>query len=344
MATTRLSDVIDTQVYQDIPQEVSPEKTAFFESGIAVRTPQLDEYVNAPGELVTLPYWKGLDNNADPSNASDDPAIKASTLKIEQGSQVARKFMISQGWSSADLASQIAMGDHAMTAIKRMTGTYWTHQWQQYILSAAKGILAANVASNGGDMVIDIAGATNADVSSTSVFRRENFVSSVFTLGDSFDDISTIAVHNIIYQRMVNNDDIQFIEDSKGKLSIPTYLGRRVVIDDSMPYTPGAGTGAADAAPKYVSVLFGNGMFGYGEGDPDIPVAVTRDEEAANGAGIEILRERKNWIIHPKGHSIKGTPADGHFFTKSELEVAARWERTAANRKSVPISFLITNG
>jgi len=42
MATVQLSDIIDITVFKDLPAVNSPEKTAFWESGIIASSPVLD--------------------------------------------------------------------------------------------------------------------------------------------------------------------------------------------------------------------------------------------------------------------------------------------------------------
>ncbi|MEO0376330.1 MAG: hypothetical protein AAF329_17255 [Cyanobacteria bacterium P01_A01_bin.17] len=67
MATTRLSDVVEPRVYAGYQAENSPEKTAFFESGVAVTNPALTEKANTGGRILDVPFWKDLDANAEPN-------------------------------------------------------------------------------------------------------------------------------------------------------------------------------------------------------------------------------------------------------------------------------------
>lgn len=341
MATTSLSDIIDVVVFQDLPAVNSPEKTAFFQSGIVTRNGLLDSLANAAGKTAELPFWRDLDATVAPNLSNDNPADKATPQKVEQGEQISRKAFLNQGWSESDLASELVMGPKAMDQIRARVDMYWMRQWQRRMTAAVNGVLADNVANDNGDMVHNASGATNADIGANTVFTRANFTSAAFTLGDRVDGIQAMAVHSVIYKRMVDNDDIDFIPDSQGQMTIPTFLGKRVIVDDGMPFTPAAGTGGADAAAKYTSVLFGSGAFGYGEGSPKVPVAVSREEEEGEGAGIETLWTRKTWLLHPFGFQNTGTPA-GTSFTLAELALAATWDRVV-DRKNVPLAFLVTN-
>lgn len=336
MATTRLSDIIDVTVFRDLPQVDGPEKTAFFESGIITQNGLLNELANAPGKIAELPFWNDLDGSVEVNYSDDNPANTATPQKITQGEQIARKAMVNQGWQAADLASELAMGGTAMNAIRAKTDRYFARQWQRRLIASANGVLADNVANDSGDMVVDVAAEAIASQTADTRFNRDVFTEAVYTMGDAATMLSAIAVHSAVMQQMVKNDDIVYIPDSQGQLTIPTYMGLRVVVDDGMTVTAGSTDGF-----KYTSVIFGAGAFGYGVGSPETPVEVEREAAQGNGGGIETLWVRNTWILHPFGFQSTGTPT-GESFTQAELAVATSWDRVL-DRKLVPISFLITN-
>lgn len=335
MAHVQLSDVIIPEVYADYQAENGPEKTAFFESGAVVRNPMLDQKASSGGKTLDIPFWKDLDASAEP-NYSNDSGDDATPQKIQAGEQIARVSYLNQGYSAADLAGEIA-GSDPMQRVRNRFGTYWMRQWQRRLIAATRGILAQNVASGNSDMVFDIATEDGNNAAATNKYSRSAFVDAVFTLGDAADQLSAIAVHSVVYKAMVDNDDIEFVKDSAGLLTIPTYMGKRVVVDDSMPAIAGSTSGV-----KYVSVLFGQGAFGYGEGTPKTPVELERKAAGGNGGGLETLWERKTWLLHPFGYQFKSATVTGESPSLAELALAANWER-AVDRKNVPLAFLVTN-
>ena len=336
MATTRLADIIDVTIFRDLPQIEGPEKTRFFDSGVVTRNALLDELANAPGKSIELPYWNDLDGSTEVNYSSDDPASSATPQKITQGEQTARKSFVNQGWQAADLASELAMGGTAMEAVRTRTDRYFARQWQRRLIAATNGVLADNVANYSGDMVIDVASESIAGQSATTRFNRDAFTEALYTAGDSAEIFTTIAVHSVVMAQMVKNNDIDFIPDSDGMATIPTYMGKRVIVDDGLTVTAGTTDGF-----KYNSVLFGPGAFGYGVGSPITPVAIDRNEEQGDGGGIETLWVRNTWLLHPFGFQQTGTPADVSF-TQAELALAAQWDRVLP-RKNVPIAYLVTN-
>lgn len=334
MALTQLSDVIIPAVYESYTAVNSPEKSAFFESGVVVQNAMLNQKANSGGRTVNVPFWKDLDSSVAP-NLSDDTTNAATPQKVIAGEQIARMAYLNQGYSSADLAGEIA-GSDPMQQVRNRFGTYWMRQWQRRLIASCNGILADNVAANSSDMLIKVAAEATGSVTSSTLFNRDAFTEAAYTMGDMASELQAIAVHSRVMAQMVKNDDIVYIQDSQGALSIPTYMGLRVIVDDGMTVRPGTTSGFV-----YTSVLFGAGAFGYGEGSAKFPVELDREAAKGNGGGIETLWERKTWLLHPFGFQATGTPA-GNSFTLAELALATSWARVV-ERKSVPIAFLQTN-
>jgi len=336
MSTVQLADIVDVTIFQDLPPVNNPEMTAFVESGVVTRTPLFDALASAAGKTAELPFWNDIDPTDEANLSNDNPASIGVADKITQGEQITRKAFLNKGLSASDLASELAMGPEAMQHIRNRVDTYWTRQWQRRLIASADGVLADNVANDSGDMVHDVASESIAGQTASTKFSRGNFTSAAFTLGDAFENTGAIAVHSAIYKQMVDGDDIDFIPDSQGRMTIPTFMGKRVIVDDGMTVTPGSTDGF-----KYTTVLFGEGAFGWGEGMPKVPVELEREASQGNGGGIETLWTRKTNIIHPAGFQSTGTPA-GDSFTLAELRLATSWNRVV-DRKNVPLAFLVTN-
>jgi hypothetical protein len=337
MALTQLSDIIDVVTYQDLPVNISPEKTDVFESGAVIRNAAFAQFANNPGTTGELPFWNDLEGS-DEVNYSTDTTSTATPKKIAQGEQIYRKAFVNQGWSEADLAAELAMGGSAMRTVKARVDKYFTRQWQRRLIATSNGILADNVANDSSDMVEDVAVEILGSQTAATKFNSEAFTNAVFTMGDAKDSLTTIAVHSAVLKTMTLNDDIDYMPDSEGKLTIPTYKGLRVIVDDGLTVTAGTTSGF-----KYTSVIYGNGAFAYGEGTPNVPVEVAREAAQGNGGGVEVFWKRNTWILHPFGFADDGTPAtNGFSYTLAEVAAAAAWDRVI-ERKNIPLAFLITN-
>lgn len=344
MASVLLSDVIVPAVYMSYTAVDNPELSAFYQSGVVVRNSVLDNAFNAGGTIVNMPFWNDLDPTIEPNYSTDNPADIATPNKVNAGFMLARVANLNQGYSAADLVAQLA-GSDPMQRIRDRFGTYWTRAWQRRILATVQGVMNANIAQNASDMINSIALETTVGVTAANLFSRSAFTGAAFTLGDHFENTVAIAVHSIVYKRMVDNDDITFLRPSSpdsnlpiGIGPVPFFLGKRVIVDDSMPVIPGTTSGF-----KYVSMLFAAGAIGYGENLPPVPAEVYRRPDEGNGGGVEQLWERKSWVVHPFGYQFTSTSVAAQSPNIAELKLAANWSRVVV-RKNVPIAFLITNG
>jgi hypothetical protein len=335
MATTQLVDVIVPEVYLSYNAVNSPEKTDIFTSGIVVRSALLDALASRGGETFNIPFWKDLDSSIAPNLSNDNPASLATAQKLGTGKQIGRSAELNQWYSNADIASELA-GSNANQHVRNRFGAYWTRQWQKRVVAISNGILAENVASNSGDMVVDVAAESIATQTTATVFNRDAFTDAVYSMGDAAEMLSAMIVHSAVMKQMVKNNDIDYIPDSLGMLTIPTYMGLRIIVDDGATVTAGSTDGF-----KYTSIIFGSGAFGYGEGSPLNPVETKREALQGNGAGVEYIGERKTWLLHPFGFKDVGTPV-ALSYTLAELAAAGVYTRVV-DRKSCPIAYLITN-
>lgn len=334
MAATKLADVINTEVYKDLPAVNSPEKTEFYVSGVVTRSGQMDVFANSPSATGELPFWTDIDASVEP-NLSSDADNKATPNKVIQGKQSYRIAYLNNGWSAKDLVSELGMGVNALQHVKNRVDAYWTKQWQKRLISASLGILADNVANDNGDMVFD-AYVDAAVPAAVTKFSLKNFNNALIgTMGDAFEKLGVIVMHSAVYQTLADNNGAEDVRDSEGTLLYKSYKGHRVVIDDSMPVAAGTNS------DQYTSIIFGANAFAYGVGSPAVPVAVEREESEGDGGGQETLWTRETWLLHPAGFQDVGTPA-GQSYSNAELAVATSWDRVI-ERKNVNLAFLQTN-
>jgi hypothetical protein len=336
-ANTQLSDVFVPSVFHSYDTINSTEKTAFAQSGVAVTNALMDQLANGPGQITTIPFWKDLDASIEPNYSSDLYTDIAEPQKVTAGTQVARIANLNEGWSDADLVSVLA-GSDPMQHIHARVDAYWQKQFQRRLLASAIGVYNDNVADNAGDMVVNIS-VTTGTPADTNRFNADTFIDAAMTSGDDLDAYVAIAVHSIVYGRMIKNNLIVYVADSDERLVIPTYMGKRVIVDDGMPTF---GTGITR---QYLSILFAAGAFAYGNGSPKVPEEVQRYPERGNGGGIEVLWSRKDWVIHPQGYKWLETTvtAPGLSPTWANLALATNWQRVV-ERKLVGMAFIVTNG
>ena len=322
MATTavRLSNIFRADYYQTIAAVNSPEKTAFYESGIIKRAPNLDQIAKNGQGTATVSYWQDLDADEEPNITTDDPDQIGKVGNASQTSMKARTLYLNKGYAVSDLAAELANSD-PMTHIRNRFGTYWTRRWQRYLIGASRGIIASNIANNDGDMVIQGGG----------IISAENLIDAAFTAGDAADAFSAIGVHSVVMKQMAKQDLIETIKDSAGRIILQTYLGKPLFMDDSLVMADG----------EYLTVFYGAGAFGYGVGSPEMPVEIERKASGGNGGGAEILWERQTYILQPAGFSWQGEEDPNKSPTAAQYAAAANWTRSF-DRKQVPFAAVLT--
>lgn len=321
MATTRLSDIFMGDYYQAITPENSPEKTALYQSGVVAHSPALDAIASNGQGTAQIHYWNDLDADEAPNITTDDPDQQGKVGKIDHSMLKARTLYLNKAYGVMDLTAELATSS-PMEHIRNRFGKYWERQWQRYLIGAAKGIIRSNIANNNSDMVIDLKGAAvNANA----------FQDAAYTAGDSADMFTGISVHSQVMKQMVQNDLIDYVRDSDGRILLATYLGRPVFMDDSL----------IDESGNYISIMYGAGAFGYGAGAPTTPVELERRSSGGNGGGADVLWERKTYILAPAGFSWQGEEDPNKTPTATDFAKAENWKREF-DRKNVPFAAVLS--
>lgn len=338
----RLSDVFEPTVYGSYTAVNNPMTSAFVRAGIMTNNDVLNGIARAGGRNAVVPFWRDIDPTIEPNYSNDDPADLAVPHKIGSGTMTARKAWLNQAFGEMDLVTELA-GQSPLQHVRNRFGEYWVRQQNRRLIASVVGIMADNIANDGGDMVVDISALDTSENPNAQRFGADAFIDAAYTAGEAADMFTGIAVHSMIEARMVKNDEIESVLDSNGNLVMRRYKGRVVITDDTLPVT-GAG-----ADRVYTSVLFGGGAIGFGgvegsafaigEGVPKVAAEVSRTAEAGNGGGMESIWERRTWLIHPHGFEwIEGTLVEMSP-TLADLRLAAHWSRVV-DRRQVPLAFI----
>ena len=334
---TQIADIIVPAEFTAYQQEVSFTSSAFFESGVAVRNGVISDQLAAGAQQFTIPVWNDL-ADVEPNYSTDNPAQFSTPNKLTAYALSVRKTFANQSWSTMDLASELS-GDSPVERIQARVAAWWTRHMEKRLIASLQGILASNVANNGGDMVLDISGGTGAPGTVTSpIFNATAVINTAETLGDRLEDVKTIAMHSHVYTQALINDEIQFIPNSQG-VAIKTYRGMAVVIDDNLTLSPGV----------YTSILFGSGAVAFGTSEPreGEGTELWRAPAAGNGGGQTVLFSRMNIGMAPAGFTWSDQAGTanaiaGESPSLADLANAAHWTRATSQRKAVPLAFLIS--
>jgi hypothetical protein len=354
--STQIADVIVPAIFSPYTQQLTMEKTAIIQSGIAARDDFIDNLLAGGGLTFTVPSWQDIGDPAE--NVSSDDPNSTSTPNITQTSgEVAIRLSRNNSWSTMRLATALAGAD-PMQSIAARVSDYWVRRLQRSFIAVAQGIFATNELSDPtggrsgdtgllaaygttGDLTNDISGGSYT--SGVTDFSASAFIDTCTLLGDAAEDVTAVFMHSIVYAKAQKNNLIDFIPDAEGHVNIPTFLGRRVIVDDGMPNPAGDSTnGAQTASGIYHTWLVGPASFRLGVGTPIVPTEIFRFPDRGNGAGSDVLYNRVEWCIHPVGHAYAGSTASNGGPTNATLSTAGSFVRVFPERKQIKLARLIT--
>lgn len=311
--STKISDVIVPEVFNPYVIERTTELSALVKSGIIVPDEELDTLAKAGGRLINMPFWKDL--TGEDEVLSDNGALTPG--KITSGQDIAALLMRGKAWSVNDLAKALS-GDDPMKAIGDLVAEYWARRKQKVLLSTLKGVFESSSMS---ENVHDISSLESGNEKISGV----SFISAKNKLGDASDKLTAVMMHSATFTSLEQQNLISYIPNSQGIVEFPTYMNKRVIVDDGCPESGGV----------YTTYLFGKGAIGEGNGQAPVPTETDRDSLA----GEDILINRQHFILHPRGVKFTDTSVAGKSPSNAELENQANWERVYENKNIRIVAF-----
>lgn len=314
MAVTKITDVIIPEVFNPYVVQRTMELSAIFSSGIAQRTAEFDRLASSGAKTINMPYWTDLTGTDEV--LSDSLALTPD--KIGTNEDIATILRRGKAWGANDLAANLA-GDDPMRVIGDLVAAYWARRYQATLISLLKGVFAAaNMSGN----KLDISGL----IGDAAKISAASFIDAVQLLGDAKDQLTAVVMHSAVEAALAKQDLIDYVQPSDASDRVPTYLNKRVIVDDSCPV----------ATDVYTTYIFGAGAIAYGEGNPVgfVPTETDRDSLA----GEDYLINRRTFILHPRGVKWVGAPS-GSSPSNAELETGTNWTRVYENKAIRMVAF-----
>lgn len=320
MATIR-SDIIIPEIFTPYLEEQTTLRSAFLQSGIVTPMAELNaeeggDYINVPSFVANL--------TGDAEVMRDDRSATPSKITAEKQRGIILHRI--KAWTSRDLA-QMAAGADPMAAIGNKAGAWIANQQQKdllAILDGAFGPLTSNTTGCLKDLAIDDGASGQAVLGPSTVARARA------ALGDAGGKLTTVCMHSAIYYDLYERRAIDFVTaadtagsfpdsatdavggsyaNAFGQVEVPTFMGLRVIVDDSI----------AASSGNYAVYFFAPGAVGSGN-QQGLRTETDRDILAKENAMAV------DWhnVFHPMGISYKSTaPVNPE---RSDLSTAANWE------------------
>lgn len=321
-AETLVADVIVPQLFTPATIEITAQLSAFWQSGVLDNDPQFAAIATGAGKIVNMPFWQDLGGGSQIVTDTDT----LTTQKIQMVGDAAQIHERAGAWSDNDLAG-ILSGSDPGAQVEQRVGAWWERDMQSMLLSTLKGVFSASDNSMNGNKA-DIYLAAGTTFTDANFLNGRTFIDAGGLLGDAQAKLVAIAMHSAVERNLRKNDLIDFIPDSQGKLTVSTFQGLRVIVDDGMT------TETINSALVYHSFLFGLGAIAWGPGRKDIAIrggAPGSTWETEFGriplAGQNIFINRRRFILHPRGVKYTGLAQVKTSPTNTELEDGTNWTR-----------------
>lgn len=308
LMTTRLQDVIQPEVFTPYTIQQTMEKSALVQSGVVQNDPEFDELASGPHTLVNMPYWNDL-GNEESQVMKDEGEMEVG--KITAGQDIARKHARVQAWGANGLSALLSGGD-PMNAIAQRVADYWARDMQRVLLATLSGVFKSQSMEN---KVHDI----SSEIGEAGLLSGDTFLDATQLMGDAKESLTGVMMHSKVETELRKQDLIEYVPQSEQGQPIPYFMGKRVIVDDAMPYDTATGVGTM--------YIFGEGAVALGNGSHPNIVQTEVDRNARAYSGEEALINRRIFILHPRGVKWNEGGVAAQFPTNAEIDVGARWTR-----------------
>lgn len=309
---------------------------------------------------AVIPYFGKLAGNSQNYDGVSN-LTPESTDTYEQGVFTYGRMM---GWTEADFSYDVTGGTDFMANVRNQINEYWDEQDQDTLLAILKGVFGM---SNTGTGKIKAANAEfvekhTLDISSPdAAATSDDMKVGATTLntaiqkacGDNKQKFSLVICHSVVATNLENLKLLAYLKytDAEGverDLTMGTWNGRLVIIDDSMPIEVFEGDDAHEAYTAYTTYILGEGAIGFEAVGAKVPYEMIRDAKTRGGEDTLISRKRNAVSVAGISYLKKSQATNSP--TNDELENGANWSLVTNDKdatishKAVPIARLISRG
>lgn len=307
-----------------------------------------------------IPLFGNLDGT--PLNYDGVTDITAtSTVTYEQGVVVVGR---AKAWVERDFSEDITGGVNFMDNVAQQVAQYWEEVDQDTLLSILSGIFAMTGTKN-----LEFVDKHTFDITDKEGNDGQGNPLNVVgpatlntamqqACGQNKGKFAIVIMHSAVATNLENLKLFKYMQytDADGitrDLTIGTWNGRVVLIDDSMPIEEVDAAGEVPAYTKYTTYALGEGAFSYENIGAKVPYEMARDAKTNGGQDTLYSRQRK--VFAPTGISYEKNSQVTLSPTNAELANGANWtlvndgNSVGANRKyidhkAIPIARIISRG
>ena len=317
---------------------------------------------------ATIPLFGLLDGEAlNYDGVTDIDATSTDTY--EQGVIV---YGRAKAWVEKDFSQDITSGVAFMDNVAQQVAQYWEEIDQDVLLAILEGIFNMTGKEN-----LEFVNKHTYDVSEKTGLGQ-NLVGPTTlntaiqqAAGQNKTAFTLVIMHSVVATNLENMKLLKYMTytDAQGierELTLATWNGRTVIIDDSMPTetatksievetgkTP-EGTPIIESQEQevtvYTSFVLGEGAFSYENLGAKVPFEMSRDPKTNGGQDTLYSRQRK--VLAPKGISFTSANVKTLSPTNAEFKDGKNWELVKAkgdsskkfDHKAIPIARIKSLG
>ncbi|MRJ06249.1 MAG: hypothetical protein C6I01_01855 [Epsilonproteobacteria bacterium] len=338
MGYTKLADVLTRALWTKEFRNDAPFIKSILNSGIFTIDPRVDSVVNSAeaGQIIEIPFINTPDY-IEPSIA-DDSTNEIISTGVNYGRQYGVLGLYAKSWGTSLLAEVFSSSD-PLRFFRDYVGRYWGEDLERRIVMSLRGILGANINSNNGDLVLDVADDT--EDGAPILLDASILIDAKGLVGELQDSFQKLFVHSKVYQDLQKQNLVEVIPPSEqAPMGLKKFGDYELIVSDLMPVIEG------DNKKSYVSVIAKRGAFVYSQKDLSKTaikaVEYYNNPKAGNGAGIEELISRNAFLVHPLGWSFDKAKITNVSPSLADLATPDVWSRVY-RQQNTNFIFVITN-
>lgn len=309
---------------------------------------------------AVIPYFGRLSGTSQNYDGVNNLTAEK-TETYEQGVFTYGRMM---GWTEADFSYDVTGGVDFMANVRQQINEYWDGQDQDTLLAILEGVFAMG---STGTATIKAANAEFVDKHTYDVSAPDATATTdemkvgATTLntaiqkacGDNKQKFSLVICHSAVATNLENMKLFAYLKytDAQGverDLTMGTWNGRLVIVDDTMPVTVFEGDENSEGYTSYTTYILGEGAIGFEPVGAKVPYEMVRDAKTRGGEDTLISRKRN--AVSVAGISYLKAKQATNSPTNAELKNGLNWSLVTDDNnktiphKAIPIARIISRG
>ncbi len=294
-----------------------------------------------------IPYFGRISAATSQNNDGATDITSTSTTTYEQGFITASRM---DAWTERSFSKNITAGVNFMDNVGSQIADYKMEVRQTILLKILQGVFSMSTTGSSAAAkaakeflakhVYDITGNSGEDAFVGAATLNKAIQQAC---GDNKNIFKLVIMHSEVATNLENMRLLKYLTftDADGvqrDLSIATWNGRTVLVDDNMPTeevaASGSGESAVPAYTKYTTYVLGDGAIILDDIGDSNPYEMNRDP-AKNG-GQDTLYVRDRYICGVDGISFEKPASITVSATNADLATGANWNIINDESKAIP--------